>query len=31
MGMYAGANKRRLKGYIHYPPAVKIYWNHFAK
>jgi len=24
VGMYAGADKGRLKGYILYPPAVKI-------
>jgi len=24
VGMYAGANKGRLKGYVLYPPTVKI-------
>ena len=31
VGMYAGDNKGRLKGYIVHPPTVKIYWNHFVK
>ena len=29
--MYAGAYKRRLKGYIPHPPTGKIDWNHFVK
>jgi len=31
MGMYAGANKGRFKGYVLQPPTVKIDWNHFVK
>jgi len=31
VGMYAGVNKGRLKGYILHTPTVNIDWNHFVK